>query len=83
MRLVLSLYDINFDSIAKSIDLFNKFLHDIFELKFLLQRYIINQFLSSICFQNILVNFDSFRCAESAISDYLCIFGFAEYDNKR
>ena len=52
--LVVSLYDINFDSIAKSIDLFNKFLHDIFELKFLLQRYIINQFLSSIYFQNIL-----------------------------
>lgn len=54
MRLVFSLYDINFDSIAKSIDLFNKFLHDIFELKFLLKRHIINQFLSSIYFRNIL-----------------------------
>lgn len=31
--LVVGLYDINFDSIAKSIDLFDKFLHDIFELK--------------------------------------------------
>ena len=54
--LVLGLYDINFDSIAKSIDLFNKFLHNIFELKFLTQRYIINQFLSSIYFQNILTD---------------------------
>lgn len=59
--LVFSLYDINFDSIAKSVDFFNKLFHNIFELKFLRQRYEINQFLSSICFQNALSNDTSKR----------------------